>query len=770
MILLRAGVIVAIAVTLLSCGHNAAKSRQAALQRGQQFYQKGSYGDAEIQFRKAIQEDPRFGDAYYWLGRAEKQRGNFAAAFSSLKQAIALMPEQAAPKVELVNLMLLGYLGDASRPAELYKQISQISQDLLAQDTNSFDGIRIKGYLAMVDEKPGNAIEDFQSANRLKPDEPDVITALVESYFLAKQDSQAEETAAGFLRRKPASGPLYTVIYQHYMGGNRLADAEAILKTKVSRNPKESQYRIELARHYARVRKQQEMKDTLNQLVANAKDFPHAHLDVGDFYADSRNWTEARSQYEQGVQSDPSSKVIYWKRLVRIDLSANEHAPAQQLLEQILKEQPRDREARASQAALRMAGADPQQRKLASAQLKTLVDDYPQEIDYRIEYAGALRAIGDIESARAQYLQVSQRQPKNLAVIEELANLSLQERRMDETLEYAGRALALDPKSVRARLVRSAALASKGQFQETRTILTGLALEHPELREAQFQLALLDVEEKHYAEAEKRFRKYYEPGKPDVRVLEGMVEVYRAQNQLQKAVALLESDLKQSPHSSDVRALLAATAAQAGQNELAVQEYEQLARDQVSSPEVAVQLGLAYQSSHDLPRALAEFERARKLAPQAPLVYAYLGKALDESGRKADAIRSYRQCLSLNDRNPWVLNNLAYLLAETGGDLTEALKLAQEASQQAADDASFTDTVGWVYLKKRDFSSAIHVFESVRDKHPKEVVFRIHLAMALLGSGDSIKARTELKAAQLLPCTQQDKDVIGRLLTQAETA
>src|SRR6202012_684707 len=136
----------------------------------------------------------------------------------------------------------------------------------------------------------------------------------------------------------------------------------------------------------------------------------------------------------------------------------------------------------------------------------------------------------------------------------------------------------------------------------------------PGLPEAELQLALLDVEEHNYAQAEKRFRKYYVPGKGDVRSLEGLVALYKAQSQPAKAIAVLQDDLKMGPQSAPVRLLLARTAAGAGRNDLALEQYAQLSREQPDSPTIAVEYGLACQASGDLGRAVGEFEAAAKLA------------------------------------------------------------------------------------------------------------------------------------------------------------
>ena len=106
-----------------------------------------------------------------------------------------------------------------------------------------------------------------------------------------------------------------------------------------------------------------------------------------------------------------------------------------------------------------------------------------------------------------------------------------------------------------------------------------------------------------------------------MRALKGLVELYRARHQMDSAVALLQQDLQNEPQSFEVRALLAKTAAEDGKKELAVEEYELVARARPASVAIAMKLGQAYQAMPDPARAVAEFERARNLAPRNALAY-----------------------------------------------------------------------------------------------------------------------------------------------------
>jgi Flp pilus assembly protein TadD len=143
-----------------------------------------------------------------------------------------------------------------------------------------------------------------------------------------------------------------------------------------------------------------------------------------------------------------------------------------------------------------------------------------------------------------------------------------------------------------------------------------------------------------------------------------------------------------------------------------------------------MQLGLLYQAQGKLDAATAEFSNALQVSPNNALGHALYGKALEQAGRKREAAVSYRRSLALEEGNPSVMNNLAYLTAEIGGDLDEALRLSRRAVE-ADPNPAFKDTLGWVYLKKKDRGAALHIFQALTRQQPDNLVFRSHLAMAL---------------------------------------
>jgi tetratricopeptide (TPR) repeat protein len=122
--------------------------------------------------------------------------------------------------------------------------------------------------------------------------------------------------------------------------------------------------------------------------------------------------------------------------------------------------------------------------------------------------------------------------------------------------------------------------------------------------------------------------------------------------------------------------------------------------------------------------------------------------------------------LKIDPNNGFVLNNLAYLLAETGENLDEALKMAQDAQRLIKGNPAIDDTLGWVYLKKGLTGSAVQVFQNIVQKDPKNATYRYHLGAALLASGERDKAKEELHKALENRPSPVETETIDRLLAK----
>ncbi len=139
-----------------------------------------------------------------------------------------------------------------------------------------------------------------------------------------------------------------------------------------------------------------------------------------------------------------------------------------------------------------------------------------------------------------------------------------------------------------------------------------------------------------------------------------------------------------------------------------------------------------------------------------------------DAQRKYDNAKEYyRKGLKINPNFAPAANNLAYLYAEKGGNVDEALNLAQSAKEQFPDDPNISDTLGWVYYKKNVFSHAIVYLKKANDKIQNNPMMRYHLGMAYYKNREKENARRELKKAlELDPKfsgSEETKEVLSKL-------
>ena len=152
-------------------------------------------------------------------------------------------------------------------------------------------------------------------------------------------------------------------------------------------------------------------------------------------------------------------------------------------------------------------------------------------------------------------------------------------------------------------------------------------------------------------------------------------------------------------------------------------------------------------------------KKRRKLEPQNSQVSQQLAY-LEIGGNEKAAIADYRHQLAIAPDDPAAMNNLALLLADTGGNLDEALDLVNKARQKVPTNPSFTDTLAWIYVKKNMNDTAVSVLSDLAKKYPHMAEFRYHLGVALLQKGDKQKAKAELEAGL---SQEPPKDVADRI-------
>jgi tetratricopeptide (TPR) repeat protein len=249
----------------------------------------------------------------------------------------------------------------------------------------------------------------------------------------------------------------------------------------------------------------------------------------------------------------------------------------------------------------------------------------------------------------------------------------------------------------------------------------------------------------------------------------GLADTYVAQNQSEKAFQLVSAESAKPSASEAVHTFLAELALRLSKPDVAIEQYKQLLATHSKSAYLYSNLAMAFVEKGDLPDAIANFKIATTLSPRRVDSMALLARTLNQSGRTAEAIQFYRAALQITPQNTLLQNDLAFLLAEGGSDLDEALKLADSAVRQAPREPAFVDTMGWVYLKKGQVDSALQIFRNAVRENPNNAEYRYHLGVALWRAGDKAKATSEFQTALALGPLPKIREEIQGLLRSSPT-
>jgi tetratricopeptide (TPR) repeat protein len=104
-------------------------------------------------------------------------------------------------------------------------------------------------------------------------------------------------------------------------------------------------------------------------------------------------------------------------------------------------------------------------------------------------------------------------------------------------------------------------------------------------------------------------------------------------------------------------------------------------------------------------RVIERDEAAARLVQ--PFFYLWYGGACERAGRREDAERLIQKYLVLNPDSAEGLNTLAFLWAEDGRHLDQAMDSITRALKQEPDNGAYLDTLGWIYYKRGNYPLAL---------------------------------------------------------------
>jgi len=151
-------------------------------------------------------------------------------------------------------------------------------------------------------------------------------------------------------------------------------------------------------------------------------------------------------------------------------------------------------------------------------------------------------------------------------------------------------------------------------------------------------------------------------------------------------------------------------------------------------------LGSFYEELERFEEALEALREGLKKDAKNGRLHFRTGVVYDKMGRKEKSIAAMKNVLRLTPNDAEALNYLGYTYADMGINLDEAEMLIQSALKIKPNDGYITDSLGWVYFKRGNYSQALEWLTKAVKLVPDDPVILEHLGDVYLRMDSREKA------------------------------
>jgi tetratricopeptide (TPR) repeat protein len=712
------------------------RSADYYVSRGDRLVAEKSYAAAIVEYRNAVGREERRGDIRRKLARAYELNRDLGNALREYSRAADLMPDDAQAQLDAARLLLL---------AQRYEDARARAEAVLRRDPRNVDAFIMRGNATAGMRDLESALADLQDAVELAPQKSDAYINLGGLQLASGKAAEAEASFKQAVAVAPRSVTAHLGLATYYRHVGRPADAEQSLKAALQVDPGHPLVNRALVSLYLETGRAEEAEAPLKALVERTRS-PQSKLNLADYYA-ARDRNEDALRVLTELAAHPEAAAAATSRIAGLEYKQGRRDRAHALIDEALAKDPQNAQMLVVKGGW-LLGEGRIDEAFARARAAVEADGAFAPGHALMGAVHARR--GSFEEAIDQYRKVLELASRDVGAQIEMARLNLRVRRPSVALPFAQEAVARQPTNGAARAVLAATLLALGEIdrgaEEARLLVEGA----PSRAEGHALMGEVYLRRNDRASARRSFERALELDPDSVQALEGLVRLDLAARQVDAARRRIDSRLARTPDDPQILFLAARTHVAAGNDDQAEALFRRLLDVEPSFMEVYNALGQLYVRQGKLESAQREYESLAARQPRSVGAHTMVAVLLQVQGRAEDAKKKYEQVLAIDRRAVVAGNNLAYMHAEAGTNLDVALNLAQAAKAEAPDDADVDDTLGWVYYKRNLANLAIGPLERSVQRDPRNALYRYHLGLAYLKSGDKVRARAELDRALTL--------------------
>lgn len=492
----------------------------------------------------------------------------------------------------------------------------------------------------------------------------------------------------------------------------------------------------------------QQALELLKAAYVKLPDHAGVNFAIADTYLQLNDLANAEYYGNQATKLEPGNRWYHLK-LASIYHAAGKKKAAINELESTLKHAPKDEGLLYELAK----GYNEYGKPLKANHIfSKLLNVRGEDLSVRLERLKNFNELNMQDSVVVELQKIRKLDPDNLSTLQILSNYYLEMDKLDEARKVLQNALQIDKEDPRTLIMLSDVYMADAKWDSVGVVLDNVVSDSAVSSETKLKIAryLFAKFKKTPGNQGLRdatgdvFQKMMAAGSESNQIIELVAEFFTQTQQNELALEALRKTTDQVPTNDSAWQQRLRLLLLVGKPKEAITVGEEAAKNIPQDPVILYLLGNAYLSNQNHAEAITNLKEASTLPARKPLkagILGLLGDAYAGTDKWVPAFKSYEQSLELKPDNPVILNNYAYYLSQLKRNLPQAEEMARKAIELDPENASYLDTLGWVYYQKEEFNKARKYLQSAIDteRASAEVLEHMGDVMAKLNKQEEAK-------------------------------
>ncbi len=767
---------------LTACG-SPADSAARFIESGKELLAENKPEKARIEFKNAIQVDPKVAEPYYQLALLDEKAKNWKSMYANLLRVEQLNPLHHEATVKLGQMYLLSGNNEFAmeradkvlsvEPENTLAWILKSSIELKKENYNlamehieralqiepsNIEGISLKAILL---NKQGNVEQALALLTETIKKEPDQLALkMIKLSILEEQKdySSMESMYQELMALPDTEAWVFVSLAKLYNMQGKYLEAKEVLEKFVKAQPAN----VEAKQLLVSLVERNDPEQALSILKGYIEEDPTAFdlrfkmvgllISQGKIDA-AKTDLEAISQQADDIESANKASVM----LANFDMQQDDREAANKKLDEVFLKNPEHEAALLLKARIEVINGDIDS---AVTRLRIVLRNNPESEQALVLLAQAYMNSGSVELAEDSFRQALAVNPGNTVAALSVAQGLMKSNDLNRTEKVLTDALAKTPNNDAILQTLAQVRLLKKDWLGAQSIVDSLFESNKNITVASYLSARISQGQERYADAIEEYKKVLQERPSMGRAIQGLAYCSVKLGQQQELLSYLKEFTANNPRQFTAYLVQSNIYAndKAWEQAIGVLNRGLAAEEKWLGGYGA--LAIKYIQQKQFNKAIDTYLTGLEIAPNNNGLAMQLASLYEQQNEFAKAKELYEQVVERDATIEPAINNLASLLTDQFRS-EENLKKAEEISArfENATEPYYLDTYGWVKVQLGLLVEAQHALEVATLSAPNVAVFNYHLGYLYQLQNKSLKAAEYLKKAKELADEQGDAKI-----------